>query len=351
MQDPLGATAGSAVTDLDPAPPTASSDGSECARAFWIVGQGRGEIRPEPLPDPAPGDALVRCLYSGISRGTESLVFRGAVPPSEHGTMRAPFQSGAFPWPVKYGYCSVGLVERGPSDLIGQAVFCLYPHQTRYRVPIEALTPLPPGVPVGRAVLAANLETAINGLWDAAPRIGDRIAVIGAGTLGCLSAWLAGQIPGCRIELIDTNPRRAAVAAALGVGFSSPDAASGEADLVIHASGSPAGLAQGLRLAGFEATVLELSWYGDRQVPLPLGQGFHPRRLRLVSSQVGSVATAQRARWSHRRRLDLALSLLDDAVLDRLITGEDAFEDLPAVMGRLARNPDDTLMHRIRYGP
>jgi threonine dehydrogenase-like Zn-dependent dehydrogenase len=309
----------------------------------------RGEIRPEPLRDPAAGDALVRTLYSGISRGTESLVFRGEVPQSEYQAMRAPFQGGDFPGPVKYGYCSVGLVEEGPEGLKGRAAFCLHPHQTRYRVPADALHPLPDELPPSRAVLAANLETAINGVWDATPRIGDRIAVIGAGTLGCLAAWLAGRIPGCRVELIDLNPRRAAIAAALGVGFASPEAATPDVDLVIHASGSPAGLAAGLWIAGFEATVVELSWYGTREVFLPLGQGFHRRRLTIRSSQVGSVATAQRARWDHRRRMALALSLLADPVLDRLITGEDGFDDLPAVQARLARDPGDTLMHRIRY--
>lgn len=337
------------MTEPDSAGPAARSEPAEVARAFWVAEAGRGEIRAEPLPEPEPGDALVRTLYSGISRGTESLVFRGEVPASEYRTMRAPFQVGDFPGPVKYGYCSVGLVEQGPQDLLGRAVFCLYPHQTGYRIPAAALHPLPEGVPPGRAVLAANLETAVNGLWDAAPRIGDRIAVIGAGTLGCLCAWLAGRIPGCRVELIDRVPGRSAIAAALGVGFAGPGEAAADADLVIHASGSPAGLAEGLRIAGFEATVLEMSWYGDREVPLPLGQGFHRRRLNLRSSQVGSVATAQRARWSHRRRLALALSLLVDPILDRLVTGEDAFDDLPAVQARLARDPGETLMHRIRY--
>ena len=345
------------MTDQRRTGPASSPDGltraPEQASAFWVTAPGRGELRREPLAEPAPGDALVRTLYSGISRGTESLVFRGEVPPSESQTMRAPFQVGDFPGPVKYGYCSVGVVEEGPAHLLGRTVFCLHPHQTRYRVPAEALHPLPDpggnGVPPGRAVLAANLETAVNGLWDAAPRLGDRIAVIGAGTLGCLAAWLAGRIPGCRVELIDLNPRRAAIAAALGVGFAGPEAAAPDADLVIHASGSPAGLALGLRIAGFEATVLELSWYGTREVPLPLGQGFHRRRLTIRSSQVGSVATAQRARWDHRRRMALALSLLADPVLDALISGEDAFDDLPAVQARLAADPGDTLMHRIRY--
>lgn len=319
------------------------------SRAFWVAAPGRGEIRSEPLPPLGLGEVRVRTLYSGISRGSEALVFRGEVPPSEHQRMRAPFQAGEFAAPVKYGYISVGRVEAGAPELVGRTVFCLYPHQDLYQVPAEAVHPLPEAVPARRAVLAANLETAVNGLWDAALRIGDRIAVVGAGTLGCLVAWLAGRIPGCRVELIDVDPARAPVAAALGVGFARPDDADGEADLVIHASGAPAGLATALGLAGFEASVVELSWFGDRLVPLPLGAAFHQRRLSLRSSQVGAVAAAQRPRWDHRRRLGLALSLLADPALDVLITGEDRFEDLPEVMARLAAGAPGTLCHRIVY--
>lgn len=319
------------------------------ARAFWVVGAARGEIRGERLPAPGPGDVLVRTLYTAVSRGTESLVFGGQVPSGERERMRAPFQAGDFPWPVKYGYLSVGVVEQGPPGLEGRSVFCLYPHQTRYVVAADAVAPLPEGVPPGRAVLAGNLETAVNALWDLAPRVGDRVAVVGAGAVGCLAAWLAARIPGCRVELVDANPARAAVAQRLGVGFAAPEAARGECDAVIHASGSGEGLVAALALAGFEATVLELSWYGDRKVALPLGEAFHSRRLQLRSSQVGSVAPARRARWSHRRRLELALSLLADSRLDALITGESPFAELPEVMARLAAAPADVICHRIVY--
>lgn len=322
------------------------------ARAFWVTAPGRGEIRPQALAALPAGWVRVRTRYSGISRGTEGLVFRGEVPPSEYRRMRAPFQDGDFPAPVKYGYISVGEVVAGPAELLGRVVYCLYPHQDCYQVPAEAVTPLPDGLPPGRAVLAANLETAVNGLWDGLPRVGDRVAVIGAGTLGCLAAWLAARIPGCRVELIDTSPRRADIAAAMGADFRSPETAAPEADLVIHASGNPAGLVTALGLAGFEATVLELSWFGAKPVTLPLGEAFHQRRLRLVSSQVGSVAAAQRPRWDHRRRLALALSLLAQpqaAVLDALITDEAPFDALAAVQARLASAPGDTLTQRIRY--
>lgn len=320
------------------------------AIACWLVEPRRAELRHEVLAPPQPGQVQVRALHSAISRGTESLVFRGEVPLSEYQRMRAPFQMGDFPGPLKYGYCSIGVVEQGPADLLGRTVFCLYPHQSRYVVPAAAVVPLPQGVPPGRAVLAAQLETAVNALWDAAPRIGDHVAVVGGGSVGLLMAWLAARLPGCTVQVVDTQPSRRAVAEQLGASFATPDTALADADLVLHTSGQSAGLATALRLAGFEATVLELSWYGTRAVTLPLGEAFHARRLTLMSSQVGHVAAAQRSRWTHRRRLELALSLLRDPALDALITDTADFSDLPAVLARLAASSGDaTLCQRIDY--
>jgi hypothetical protein len=322
---------------------------ADSARAFWVVAPGRGEIRAAALPAPSTGDVVVRALFSGISRGTEALVFHGRVPASEHHRMRAPFQEGDFPAPVKYGYANVGRVERGPHELLDRPVFVLYPHQTRYVVPARAVQLVPEEVPPARAVLTANLETAINIVWDARPHVGDRIAVIGGGTVGALVAWLAAGVRGCDVELIDINPARASVAVALGVRFATPQVAAPNADLVIHASGSPLGLQLALGLAGYEATIVEASWYGSDVVPLPLGEAFHAQRLTLKSSQVGAVAASQRARWDTSRRIRLALSLLADPVLDVLVTGESDFDALPEVMARVATTPGDTLCHRIRY--
>lgn len=320
------------------------------ATACWLVEPGRAELRDEDLAPPQPGQVQVRTLHSAISRGTETLVFRGEVPVSEHQRMRAPFQAGDFPGPLKYGYSSVGVVEEGPANLLGRTVFCLYPHQSRFVVPAEAVVPLPAGVPPGRAVLAAQLETAVNALWDAAPRIGDRLAVVGAGCVGLLVAWLAARLPGCTVQVVDTQPARRALAERLGAGFSAPEAALDNADLVVHASGQSAGLATALRMAGFEATVLELSWYGTRSVNLALGEAFHARRLTLKSSQVGQVAAAQRSRWTRRRRLGLALSLLREPALDALITDTATLSELPAVLARLAAScGDTTLCQRIDY--
>jgi hypothetical protein len=321
------------------------------ARAFWVAAPGRGEIQPESIGTPGRDEVAVTALYSAISRGTESLVFGGRVPQSEWQRMRAPFQAGDFPAPVKYGYSMVGRVENGAADMRGRTVFVLYPHQTHFIVPGSAVHVVPENVPAKRAVLAANMETALNGIWDARPHAGDRIAVIGAGTVGCLTAWLASRIPGCQVQLVDVNPRRREIAGALGLTFAAPADAARGADVVIHASGSPAGLELALQLAGDEATVVEMSWFGDQQVSLPLGGAFHARRLTILSSQVGRVAPAQRPRWDTRRRMQLAIELLADPALDALITGEDDFDRLPDVMARIASEPGDTICHRIRYTP
>ncbi len=322
---------------------------SRDAQAFWVAESGRGEIRSEALSVPRDDEVVVRALYSGISRGTEALVFNGRVPQSEWERMRAPFQVGEFPAPVKYGYSVAGIVEQGPDELMGRHVFVLHPHQTRFVVPATAVHVLPDQVPPSRAVLAANLETALNGIWDARPHVGDRISVIGAGTVGMLTAWLASRIPECVVELVDTNPQREVVARALGVPFTTPAHAAGAADVVIHASGSPSGLELALSLAALEATIVEMSWFGDQDVTLPLGGAFHSKRLTLASSQVGRIAPAQRARWDHRRRMQLTLAMLRDPALDAVITGESPFDMLPQVMAGLAATAGDVLCHRIRY--
>jgi NADPH:quinone reductase-like Zn-dependent oxidoreductase len=319
------------------------------ARAFWVVSPNRGEIRAQQLCSLGPGDVLIRARASAISRGTEALVFRGEVPPSEWQRMRCPFQEGEFPAPVKYGYAVVGIVEDGPAEFSGRRVFCLHPHQDRFIVPEDAVFVIPDDMADRRATLAANMETAINALWDGVPGPGDRVAVVGAGVVGALVGALAARLPGTEVELIDIDPTRAALASALGCRFATPQQARSEADLVIHASGNPDGLATALAIAGFEATVLEMSWYGTRIVPLALGGAFHSRRLALRSSQVGTVPADRRERWSRRRRLALALSLLRDPVFDHLLSGETAFDELPALMPLLATSSAGVLCHTVRY--
>jgi 2-desacetyl-2-hydroxyethyl bacteriochlorophyllide A dehydrogenase len=319
------------------------------AKAFWLREPGHGEIRPVVLPEPSNGDVLVRTLRSGVSRGTETLVFRGGVPASQYSAMRAPFQEGDFPGPVKYGYLNVGAVEQGPPELRGRTVFCLFPHQTAYVVPADAVTVVPDAVPPARAVLAGTVETAVNALWDAAPLLGDRVAVVGAGMVGCCVARLLARFPASVVTLVDVDPARAEIATALGVGFAQPDEAHDGHDLVVHASATSAGLQRSLELLAPEGTVIDLSWYGDADVQLSLGGAFHSRRLAIRASQVGAVSPARRERRTTGDRLALALELLRDPAFDVLVTGESRFDELPDVMGRLAAGSLPALCHTITY--
>lgn len=319
------------------------------ADALWYVAPGRAEIRDEPLAEPQPGGVRVRALHSAISRGTERLVLAGRVPPSEFDRMRAPFMSGTFPFPVKYGYAVAGRVEQGPAALQGRLVFALHPHQSVFNVPADAVIPVPEGVPAARAVLAANMETALNGVWDGAPGPADRIAVVGGGVIGALVAYLCGRLPGAQVTLVDVEPSRAECARALGISFAAPDAAPRDCDLVVHASGNAAGLATALDLAGEEAMVLEMSWYGADEVSVPLGAAFHSRRLKLISSQVGKVAASHRARWSYARRLAAALDLLADPKLDALLAPAIKFSDLPARLPDMLSPKSGVLCQLVTY--
>ena len=319
------------------------------ARALWFAGPGRAEIRREPLAGRDPQAVRVRALHGAISRGTEALVFSGRVPESEYERMRAPFMAGTFPFPVKYGYAVVGRVEEGPPDLVNRHVFVLYPHQTLFDVPAAAVAPVPEPVALRRAVLAANMETALNAVWDAQPGPGDRIAVVGAGVVGALVAWLCGRLPGAAVTLVDIDPSRAALAAALGIGFATPRNAPSDCDVVVHASASAAGLASAIALCGHEATLLELSWYGKGEIAVPLGGAFHAHRLKIIASQVGEVAPSHRPRWTHARRLAAALDLLKAPELDALIMPPVAFDDLPARLPAVLAPGSGVLCQAIDY--
>ena len=320
------------------------------ASAFWLRQPGAGEIRHVPLPEPGPGEVLVRTLRSGVSRGTETLVFRGGVPASQYAAMRAPFQEGDFPGPVKYGYLSVGVVEQGPDHLLGRTVFCLYPHQSAYVVPARAVAVVPDDVPARRAVLAGTVETAVNAVWDAAPLLGDRVAVVGAGMVGCCVARLLARFPAVAVTLVDTEPDRAEVAARLGADFALPADAPVDCDLVVHTSGTSAGLQRSLDLLRPDGTVIDLSWYGDAEVTLSLGAAFHSQRLGIRASQVGAVSPARRDRHTPGTRMALALDLLRDPAFDALLSGETALEHLPELMAGLSDGRVPGLCHSVTYG-
>ena len=321
----------------------------QSAQALWYIAPEQAELRAESLPSLAEGAVQVRSIFGALSRGTESLVYRGQVPETEYARMRAPFMGGDFPFPVKYGYSNVGRVELGPDALVGQLVFSLMPHQTAFHASSDSVIAIPPGLEASRAVLGANMETALNAVWDAAPGPGDRIAVIGAGVVGCLVAYLCGHLPGAEVTLVDINPERALVARALGVQFASPQAAPQECDVVIHCSANASGLTTALGCAGEEATVLELSWYGSGMVAAPLGGAFHSRQIRLQASQVGHISASRRPRWTYRRRLSAALNMLQDSRLDVLLAPAVDFTNLPAHLPEILGRQSTVLCQLIRY--
>ena len=319
------------------------------ATALWYVAPSAVALQTESLPPCGSGQVQVRSAFSALSRGTESLIFRGEVPEAEYERMRAPFMGGVFPFPVKYGYANVGQVQAGPAELVGKSVFSLTPHQDIFNVEVDSVSVIPEGVPLMRAVLAANMETALNAVWDAKVGPGDRIVIVGGGVVGCLIAFLCGHLPGASVTLVDINPGRAATAKALGVVFSQPSEAPTNCDLVFHCSATQAGLATALGLAGEEATVLELSWYGSKSVLAPLGGAFHSRQLRLQSSQVGHVSASRRPRWTYKRRLGAALTMLNDARLDVLLAEPIKFLELPAKLPEIFDGRSGVLCQPIDY--
>lgn len=321
------------------------------SRALWLTGIRQVELRQAPLASVPQGELLIESRFGAISRGTEALVADGSVPESEHDCMRAPLQDGEFPFPVKYGYAVVGTIKAGPAQCMGETVFCLHPHQDLFHAPAKMAIPVPPNVPATRAVLAANMETALNGIWDAGILAGDKVTVVGGGLVGLLVAFLSAKVPGAQVTLVDVNPDRRALAETLGCRFALPDEAEASAcdsDVVIHASATSDGLATAIAVAGFEARIVEMSWYGEGTSAVPLGGRFHSHRLAIVGSQVGHVPATRRARWPLSRRLETALALLADDRLDNLISGETAFDDLAGRYIRILSDPD-TLCHRIRY--
>lgn len=320
------------------------------ARAYWTVAPHRGELRSEQLPEPTGDEVRVRTLASGVSRGTELLVHRHAVPEAVRSLMRCPRQSGDLPGPVKYGYLSVGRVEAGVPELIGRRVFCLHPHQDVYVAPASAVTVVPDGVPTARAVLAGTVETAVNALWDGAPRVGDRLAVVGAGMVGLSVAAVLRRFPLDRLQLVDIDPGRAPVAQRLGVTLVRPEDAAGDCDLVFHSSASASGLATALRLLGDEAELIELSWYGDAHPDVPLGQDFHARRLSMRASQVGRVSPSRALRRTTADRMAIALGLLHDPAFDALLAPAVPFPTLPDVFAELDAGRGTALCQVIDYG-
>jgi 2-desacetyl-2-hydroxyethyl bacteriochlorophyllide A dehydrogenase len=329
---------------------------------LWWTALRTGELRAEPLPPPGPEDVVVQAIASGISAGTELLVYRGQVPPEL--PLDLPTLAGSFRYPIKYGYASVGRVaaagaavrDRAPGDL----VFALHPHQSTYVLPAARTVLLPPNLPPEHGVFLANLETAVNVALDAAPRLGETVLLSGLGVVGLLVLQTLRRTGVAEIIAVDPLPRRRALAARLGASLTlAPDAdvaaqarartAGRGVDLAVEVSGAPAALGPAIEAVADEGTVVVASWYGTKSVPLHLGSHFHRGRVRLRSSQVGHLDPALAPRWDHARRQAVALRLLAELPLGDLISHRIPFAQAPEAFALLDERPADALQVVLTY--
>jgi 2-desacetyl-2-hydroxyethyl bacteriochlorophyllide A dehydrogenase len=336
--------------------------GTQQSQALWWTAPRTGELRAERLPPLGPDEVLVRAVASGISAGTELLVYRGQVPPDL--PLDLPTLAGSFHYPIKFGYASVGRVEavgeavrdRAPGDL----VFALHPNQSAYVVPAARAVPLPAGVPPEHGVFLANLETAVNVALDAAPRLGETVLLSGLGIVGLLVLQALLRTGVAEVIAVDALPRRRALALRLGAALAlAPDddvlaqvrarTAGRGADLVVEVSGAPAALGPAVEAVAEEGTVVVASWYGTKAVPLQLGGHFHRGRVRIRSSQVGHLDPALAPRWDYARRLAVAQRLLAELPLDELISHRLPFAQAPDAFALLDERPDDTLQVVLTY--
>ncbi|RMG66652.1 MAG: dehydrogenase [Bacteroidetes bacterium] len=319
----------------------------ELAHACWHLDAQTSAIQPEPLPDLTAGQLRLRARYSLISAGTERLVARGEVPAEIAGDMGVPFMGGAFPFPIKYGYSLVAEIE-APAPQAGQLVHLLHPHQDRLQVPAGAVFPVPAGVPARRAVLASNLETALNALWDSGLSLGDRALVVGYGLIGALVARLLQRLPAVEVVVQEPDAHRRALAEAQGLAVQAGPGAQ-RFDYAFHTSASAGGLQAAIDQTAFEGTIVEMSWYGTRSVPVALGGSFHSQRKRLISSQVSQLPAGRRGRWDYRRRKAAVFALLQDSAFDALLTDEVPFAGLPDFFQNLRQGTAGGFAWTVRY--
>jgi 2-desacetyl-2-hydroxyethyl bacteriochlorophyllide A dehydrogenase len=344
---------------------------SPIATAVWFPRRRAVELREEEVPSVGPDEIRVRTLASGISQGTEMLVYRGDVDSGL--ALDLPTLSGSFALPIKYGYASVGQIEEAGSQIgledsrfqgqrikEGDLVFVHHPHQTEFVVPASMAVVLPETLDPECGVFFANAETALNVVLDAHPRLGDRIVIFGQGVVGLLITQmtrLAGARPIIAVEPAKKRQELSRLAGADAVldpqenlGEQVRDLTDGiGADIVIEASGNPEALTQALDCAATQGMVVVCSWYGTKSVSVPLGGHFHRGRLRIVSSQIGMLDPGIQPRWSRDRRASTARDLLEQLELLPLITHRIPFADAAEAYRIVDEHPDDAVQVVLTY--
>lgn len=309
------------------------------AESFWIRKKNNSFIKKHSISIPQNNEVLVKTIYSGISYGTEKIVYSGNVPKSQRSLMRCPYQEGEFGSNVKYGYMNVGKVMNGPSKLVNRYVYTLYPHQTQYVLPLEELTFIPKLIPIKRCLLTANMETAINAMWDTLPTCGDKILIIGAGIVGFLMAYILMTIIGIEILLIDTDKEKSKIAKIFGIKFSCSIPKSYNANIIYECSGNPSVIDILSSHVNDETVICIMSWYGNSVSNINFGNEFFSKRTKILFSQVAKVSHNRDKYWNNKKRKDLAISLLNDDKLDNLIEKDMiSFHDLPEFFSNTARH-------------
>jgi len=316
-------------------------------QALWHINPVSSDIlRSE--PEIQKNQCLLQSKYSLISVGTERTVSMGKVPVDLHDSMAVPYMKGAFSFPVKYGYSLVGKVLKGPSEWMGRNVHLMHPHQDYCYSNLSDLFILPPTIPLKRATLISNMETAVNAIWDSQVSIGDRVVVVGFGLIGSLVALIVRQIPGVEVQVVEIDKSRQQVARSLGFGVSD-SCKKNHFDMAFHASGSATGLQNAIDAVGLEGPIIELSWYGNRKVDISLGTTFHSLRKQLISSQVSFIPSTKQSGWDFKRRKKTVLNLLHNPVFDHLLDTEVPFKESPSVFEKIRNNDWEPLTCVVKY--
>ncbi len=309
------------------------------AHALWHVDPAHSVLRQQTLGKLTPGECLVKTRFSMVSLGTERLVCKGGMSPEAYGPMTVPYMQGAFSFPLTYGYSLTGEVIDGPQEWLGERVHAMHPHQDLCVIHSHDLTVVPGNVPLDRAVLASNLETAVNGVWDGQPIMGQRVLVIGYGLIGALIAHLVKPIPGIELHIHDIRGSRKELAIANGHHvWDAAESQPGDYDLIFHTSASSAGLQFAIDHTREEGRVIEMSWYGNQTVNLDLGASFHYGRNRIISSQVSRIASPALPHFDHHRRKSLIFQLLADDAYHKFLGEGIVFDQSPSFFSDLRKN-------------
>jgi 2-desacetyl-2-hydroxyethyl bacteriochlorophyllide A dehydrogenase len=333
----------------------------ECKKVYFTA-PGQVEVRRSSLPPLTQGQVLVETICSAISSGTEMLLYRGQFPKDlsdTHDTL-----SSSLGYPMPYGYACVGRVTKISKDMrhrwLGRLVFAFHPHASRFITSIDELLPLPEGMTPETACFLPNMETAVNLVQDAAPLLGERALVFGQGIVGLLTTALLAEFPLASLVTCDCYPLRREASLSLGVTAAlDPNASDfreharkllgSGADLSLELSGAPAALDEAIVLIGFGGRVVIGSWYGEKRASLDLGGAFHRSRIKLIASQVSTIAPELRGRWEKARRFEIAWEALERIQPRKWITHRFPLEQAREAYRLLDENPQETIQVILQH--